>query len=81
MRRYPALIFVNTPTGDFLQIVLRLMCQIVSKNATDCHHALDTAQEALIVLYFLQTVRVHLDGIWRRYVLEYNVPSPQPANN
>ena len=46
MRRYPALIVVNTPTGDHLRIAMNITNSwTVAKTATNCHHAWDTLQQ------------------------------------
>ena len=75
IRRYPALIFANTPMGEFLRYAKSFTYQTANKSATNGHHASDTLFGAQIVGYFLRTVRVHLDGL---RILE---PSQQPANN
>ena len=44
MRRYPALIVVNTPAEDFLRIALGIISWTVAKTVTNCPHAWDTPQ-------------------------------------
>ena len=75
IRRYQALVLATTPMGDILRVAMRHPSQTVNKNVRNGHHASGTLFKAHIVLCFLRTVRVHLDGL---QILE---PSQQPANN
>ena len=75
MCRYPLLTFVNTPTGEFPTVATKVLQQTVRKNATNCTHALDTVQTTLIVIYFLRTGRVHLDGVREQIALPQTTTS------